>query len=649
MDRIKWFNAVRAYGLFLVLGYHLFYDVFPGGFLGVDIFFTFSGFLVTALAIEEVRKSGGFSLSRFYKRRAQRIVIPLYLSVAFTLPFMLLISPDFTVGITRQTAAALGFVKNWFQILTGGSYEAQLLPSVYVHTWSLAIEAQFYLSWGLVCVLLAALSKAIFSDNEGKRLFCFRALLFALSGVLAVASYIFMNRMHDSGYTLDAIYFNTFARFFPFLIGSLAASIWGVHDKERVAPYRRRKLITAALIAVAALSAAFILYESRQYKFTDDFIYHYGFLITSLLTAALIYATHGLHLMTPKTVREPRLLTSVADMSYNAYLFHWPFYVVFSALILNNTTASLVTLAFTFVFSALMFYKVERIFISKGHSGALKHRRFAASILCAALVVAAVPSGIVIHRAPAITSIETDFAVNNVLMDAQGIMSFERGVSAINPTPVTYAVSAPLQANLLSAYYSVYPPAPAPELTPAPDPPANNAVTLEITGGVTVIGDSVPLGAQAAMIKLIPNCYVDAVVSRPVSAGHGIVMDLISRGELREYVVIALGTNGASNYESLLSRIIDDLPSGHRLIFVTPFDGRSNENSRILNNTAAWMRGLPSQYNFITIADWNSLISPQANILAGDRVHMGGQTSMDLYANMVAEAISAASQKPAKE
>ena len=122
MSRIKWFAAVRAYGLFLVLGYHLFYDRFPGGFLGVDIFFTFSGFLITALVIEEIRNKDGFALFQFYKRRAQRIIIPLFFAIVFTLPFFLLISPDFTVGIAKQTAAALGFVTNFFQVATGGSY-----------------------------------------------------------------------------------------------------------------------------------------------------------------------------------------------------------------------------------------------------------------------------------------------------------------------------------------------------------------------------------------------------------------------------------------------------------------------------------------------------------------------------------------------
>jgi len=125
-------------------------------------------------------------------------------------------------------------------------------------------------------------------------------------------------------------------------------------------------------------------------------------------------------------------------------------------------------------------------------------------------------------------------------------------------------------------------------------------------------------------------------------------VDLQKRGELREYVVIALGTNGTNNYESFFTQMIEDIEPGHRIIIVTPFDGRTNDNSRILNATAEWMRGLPAIYDFVTIADWNALISTQVNLLAGDKVHMGGQTSMDLYAGMVADAIRVASQGPAK-
>ncbi|MCL2664252.1 MAG: acyltransferase [Defluviitaleaceae bacterium] len=681
MSKIKWFDAVRAYGLFLVLGYHLFYDTFPGGFLGVDIFFTFSGFLITALIVEEFRKHGTFSLIGFYKRRVKRIMIPLFFSVVFTLPFMLLISPDLSVGIAKQAAAALGSVTNWVEILSGGSYEARLLPSVYIHTWSLAIEMQFYLSWGLLCALVAAVSGFIFDADEKKRFACFKVCMLVLSGVFAVCSYLYMQRLHNAQESLDLIYFNTFTRFMPFFIGSFAAVIWGVRDKQhktRELHPTRVKWITAGLIVLLLTAAGVILYDASQHKFADEFIFHYGFLFTSLLTVALIYGTHGLHCMTPPEKDEPKLLKAVADMSYNAYLYHWPFYVVFTAIIFNNTTASAVTLVFTFIFSGMMFYGAERVFIPEGQSGALKNRRAATTAVVAAVAAAAVLGGAVIYNSPEITSIENDFAVNYILRDAEGVFTLERRVSAIKTLPVAYAAEdEPLQKNLLpkDVPAAAATPTPVPFPTPAPEtqvtptqaptqstqaptqptqaptqptPTRAPAVTVDISGGVTVIGDSVPLGAQSTMQKNIPDCYVDALVSRPVSAGKGIMTDLQNRGELREYVVIALGTNGTNNYAKLFTEIIDALNPGHKLIFVTPFDGRANDNAKIINNTAAWMRDLPDQYDFVTIADWNALISTQADILAKDKVHMGGQTSMTLYSNCVAEAIERASGGPLK-
>jgi peptidoglycan/LPS O-acetylase OafA/YrhL len=654
MTKIKWFSLVRAYGLFLVLGYHLFYDTFPGGFLGVDIFFTFSGFLITALIIEEVRGKERFALFSFYKRRVKRIMIPLFFSVAFTLPFLLLVSPDLSVGIARQAAAALGSVTNWVEIAGGGSYEERLLPSVYIHTWSLAIEMQFYIAWGLVCAVLAAFFRKHFT--------AFRISVLFISGIAAVCSYLYMQHLHNTGGSLDTIYFNTFTRFMPFCIGAFAAAVWGVRDKRHktleLHP-KRARWIASGLILFTLAAAAVIFYEASQYKFADEFIFHYGFLTTSLLTVALIYGTHGLHCMTPAEKEEPLPLRSAADLSYNAYLYHWPFYIIFTALILSNTAASLVTLAATFLFSALAFYGIERVFIPAGRSGALRNRRLAAVFVAVALAVSLPLSGAVIYRAPDITSIETDFAVNYVLRDAEGVFTLERRVSSVNIMPVAYAGEEnPLQANLLPEDIPVSvpdpspepPPSPAPSPTPVPSPtPAPPPVTLDITGGVTVIGDSVPLGAQSTMQSIIPDCYVDAEVSRPVSAGLKILTALQNRGELREYVVIALGTNGTNSYAKLLTEIIEALNPGHRLIFVTPFDGRSNDNSKILSKTADWMRQLPAQYDFITVADWNALIGTQVEVLAKDKVHMGGKTSMALYAGCVAEAIEAASQKPAKE
>ena len=150
-------------------------------------------------------------------------------------------------------------------------------------------------------------------------------------------------------------------------------------------------------------------------------------------------------------------------------------------------------------------------------------------------------------------------------------------------------------------------------------------------------------------MSLIPNCVVDADVSRPLRAGEGIITRMQNRGELREYVVIALGTNGTNNYARLMTDIIEAINPGHRVIFVTPFDGRSNNNARAVANTVVWMRDLPDLYDFVTLADWNALIAPQQNLLAGDKVHMGGQASRNLYAELILDAINAASLKPAKE
>ncbi|MCL2343662.1 MAG: acyltransferase [Firmicutes bacterium] len=649
MNRIKWFGAVRVYGLFLVLGYHLFYGAFPGGFLGVDIFFTFSGFLITALILEEVRKNKKFALFQFYKRRVRRVAIPLFFAVVFTLPFLLLISPDFSVGIAKQVTAAFGFVTNWVEIFTGGSYEAQMLPSVYIHIWSLAVEMQFYLAWGLLCALLALLSN-VTARKSGKSGFaCFRLSVAGISGALALGSYLLTQSMYNANASLNAIYFNTFTRLLPFFIGALAAAVWGLREDREIADAprpRHAKLKTAALIASVLLAAVLIFGEALRFKFGDAYIYRFGFLVTPLLTVGIISGAHGLHNLTPPHVKEPKLLTAGADLSYDAYLYHWPFYIVFSALILNNTVAALLTLAATFLFSAFSFYVAERVFGARHYRQRLKHRGFAVSAVLVAVIFSAAMGGLVIGRAPAMTSIETDFAVNNVAQDARNVASLAQNLGAVKQIPVVYAADeTPLQAKLLPADDTVpafgeqaQPPSPPPEPAP-PERPA----------GVTLIGDSVALGAQTALVKAIPDCSVDAQVSRATAAGIDVLADLQAKGELREYVVIALGTNGSSDYEKQLTQIIDLIEPGHRLVFVTPFDGRANENAKLTNATAEWERTLPDQYDFVTIADWNALAGEHLDALAKDKVHMGGDSARELYTGCVAAALNIAAGKPAKE
>lgn len=152
--RIKWFSLVRITGLLLVLLYHFFQKVFPGGFIGVDIFFTFSGFLITALLIDEFSRHQKIDLKGFLRRRFYRIVPPLVFMVLLVMPFTFLVRRDFIAGIGTQIAAVFGFVTNFYEMLSGGSYESQFIPHLFIHTWSLALEVHYYVLWALLAWLL---------------------------------------------------------------------------------------------------------------------------------------------------------------------------------------------------------------------------------------------------------------------------------------------------------------------------------------------------------------------------------------------------------------------------------------------------------------------------------------------------------------
>ena len=180
MEKIRWLSIIRCVGILLVLTYHFFKDILPGGFIGVDVFLTLSGFLITAQFVEKYREGMGFGYFDFMKRRFLRIFPSLFMMIVFTLPLALLISPDFTASISKQATAALGFVTNYYEIINGGSYEAQMLPHMFVHTWFLAVEMHICVFWGLVLAIIAWLRKKLQISGSGERLF-FRSVSSSLT------------------------------------------------------------------------------------------------------------------------------------------------------------------------------------------------------------------------------------------------------------------------------------------------------------------------------------------------------------------------------------------------------------------------------------------------------------------------------------
>ena len=126
--RIKWFSLIRITGLLLVLLYHFFQTIFPGGFFGVDVFFTFSGFLITSLLLEEFSQKGEIDIIGFFQETLlSNISLLLVMMVLVIMPFTLMVRQDYVAGIGAQIAGVLGFMTNFYEMLTGGSLRITVL------------------------------------------------------------------------------------------------------------------------------------------------------------------------------------------------------------------------------------------------------------------------------------------------------------------------------------------------------------------------------------------------------------------------------------------------------------------------------------------------------------------------------------------
>lgn len=145
--RILGLDGLRAVGCAAVLLYHLLPEAAPGGFLGVDVFFVLSGFLITALLVRDYEKFGKVRIPRFWLRRIRRLS-PAVAATGFSCTIIaLFVSRDFLVGIKSPLAGVLTFTYNWLKIFKGEDYFTMSNPDLFTNMWSLAVEQQFYLFW----------------------------------------------------------------------------------------------------------------------------------------------------------------------------------------------------------------------------------------------------------------------------------------------------------------------------------------------------------------------------------------------------------------------------------------------------------------------------------------------------------------------
>lgn len=603
--RIKWFSLVRITGLLLVLLYHFFQKVFPGGFIGVDIFFTFSGFLITALLIDEFARHQKIDLKGFLRRRFYRIVPPLVFMVLLVMPFTFLVRRDFIAGIGTQIAAVFGFVTNFYEMLSGGSYESQFIPHLFIHTWSLALEVHYYVLWALL---------AWFLGKKAKSVGQYRGYIFLSSTGLFLVTFLtfFVGALVTKN--LSNVYFSSIAHVFPFFVGSALATVTGITTTSPNLTQLVKKLSLQKTLAILAGAFLVLLLLTFILPFDSVWTYLFGFLVATLAGSVMIVMTRVLHEKTPDQ-KEPAVITFIADTSYGVYLFHWPFYIIFSQL-MTNGWASLLTTLVSFSLAALSFYIIEPTLA--GREPKIFGISMDLSSFTKPLFYSAIPLTLLMF----------------------GIALFAPRVGAFDENLITEGLR---QSDSKM------------QITRAQVDNAS-ATSYNVSDGVTMIGDSVNLRASDYLKQVLPDIQLDALVSRNLDSGLKVYETDIANRVLLKNVVIALGTNSSNNYQELLDKFVQELPKGHRLIFVTPYDGReANDSNSVTVQTRQYELELAKKYDYVYIADWYQVAIDNPAIWAGtDNVHFGlesdGSINVggNLYANVVKEAVDQANQGPVK-
>ncbi|MCY0903944.1 acyltransferase family protein [Arthrobacter sp. H14-L1] len=605
--RINGLDGLRAIAVLAVLVYHLYAGLLPGGFLGVDVFFVVSGFLITTLLLREVFTTGRISLGQFWLRRARRLLPALLVVILISTALGFLIGRDLLVGIGRQTLGAMTFSNNWLEIAAGSSYFAHTAPQLFVNFWSLAVEEQFYLLWPFGFLVLIR-----YVSSRRRRL--------AVAAGCALASALLMAVLYTPGTDATRVYYGTDTHAFGLLIGVALAFAWSGGtgmDLSRPNWRHRRKFI--GLGALALLIGCMYFLDAAS-----PFVYRGGILLVCVFTAVLILTLLEGAGPLQSMLNFP-VLTWVGQRSYGIYLWHWPALVISDAVAPQAIgtpgwwSIRIIALALTVLVSALSFRYLEQPVRRKGFratwaaaAGAVARGgiNFTGAKLAAGLGAALALLAIAgILTAPAQSQVQTALERNQSI------------VSAATPVIVTPSSAASPTADQPSA------PVSAPVPSPVPVPTAGNAPTPATPSGtpmgypageeVIAIGDSLVVTSADGLRDRFPGMAFDAVSNRQWPDGVAAIGTRVANGSMRRAVIVHFGTNAGVD-QAMVSKALDLLGRDRMVVLVNLYGASSwvpSANDALANA----VKGRPN----VIIADWNKAISQRPDLLQPDQIHPG--------------------------
>jgi peptidoglycan/LPS O-acetylase OafA/YrhL len=353
-------DGVRAFAVAAVMIYHGGLSLATGGFMGVDTFFVLSGFLITSLLVAEWRGTLTIRLGAFWARRARRLLPALFLMLLFVAFFASVIVARGTYPALRLDAlSTLLYVSNWHFILANSDYFNQTAAaSPLIHTWSLAVEEQFYLIWPLVVLGVLRLTRSL-------------RVLLALCGAAAIGSAVETYLLFRRSVSVNRVYLGTDTRSGCLFIGAalavaLVMASQRAHSVGRVpqdgpwVPSTGRGRLCCAGVGVIGAAASIVIWV--RVDSTTSFPYEGGFFLIGLATAAVILAIVGAPRSPVPWFLSLAPIRYLGRISYGLYIWHWPLFIWLDAARTNLSGYQLfgVRVAVTLAVAMASYHLVER-------------------------------------------------------------------------------------------------------------------------------------------------------------------------------------------------------------------------------------------------------------------------------------------------
>jgi len=579
-------DGLRAIAVLAVFVYHFHNGGgwLPGGFLGVDVFFVNSGYLITSLLLSEFRKEGRVDLVAFWLRRARRL-LP---AVGVLIAIVMVAGAFFDLGqlstLRGQALASMAYVTNWDLILSHQSYFEQFArPSLFRHLWSLAVEEQFYLLWPIAF--------AFFMTRFGQR----RLVIGVIAG--AIASSLLMAILFDPG-NPNRVFYGTDTRATPLLIGVALAFFW---HPEKLKP-ETGTLAPVALNAMGAIGLSMIAITFLTVHDYDVSLYHGGFLLLSIWTAMLIAAVAHPAASIGRTLGGPGMRW-LGVRSYSFYLWHWPVLELTRPGIdvpLHGPVLFALQLGLTLALADLSYRYVEQPFRRSTNwqrPDWLRIGRVGIAVGVTAVVVIVGWSGIV----PQGHHGQLQVASAQITPKSASITPAGGDpVRVPSPLPATHSGKRPLP--------------------------------------VLALGDSVMVDARSGLARFLGGgLTLNAAVGRQPDEIIDLLHDYSARGKLPDNVVLQLGNNGPVYGADLvkLHQALRGIPHVFLVNVEVPRSWQAEVNSTLSEAASDWGQA--------ELVDWHAVAASHGGITT-DGIHLT-EKGIDLYSRLIAASVRSAGRK----